>query len=147
MALGMDDFGDFSSAFPADSISGVDPNGNVSFETVENDQKKTDFCTNISVPSVAKTGETGSVILPQLTDSIDMFGSCPLDSRDSSEMPNFADFGQFNINMPTFQFQIRTQLMSAMGYLRSHHFLMISNLLLILALRLELGRMVKENHF
>lgn len=29
MALGMDDFGDFSSAFPADSISGVDPNGNV----------------------------------------------------------------------------------------------------------------------
>jgi len=99
MALGMDDFGDFSSAFPADSISGVDPNGNVSFETVENDQKKTDFCTNISVPSVAKTGETGSVILPQLTDSIDMFGSCPLDSRDSSEMPNFADFGQFNINI------------------------------------------------
>ena len=101
MALGMDDFGDFSSAFPADSISGVDPNGNVSLETVENDQKKTDFCTNISVPTVAETGETGSVILPQSTDSIltfDVFGSCPLDSKDSCEMPNFADFGQFDMN-------------------------------------------------
>ena len=104
MASGMDDFGDFSSAFPAASISGVGPNG-ISSGTVENSQKTSDtmeFFTNFSLPTVAKTGETGSMILPQSTDSIpfDAFALCPLDS--DGEMPNFADFGQFDMSIADF---------------------------------------------
>ena len=93
----MDDFGEFSSAFPATGISEAGTNGNTLSDTVESAQKSDDFFSDFP-PSTTKAGEF-SQPPTDIALSFDAFTSCPLDSGGGDELPNFADFGQFNLNV------------------------------------------------
>lgn len=97
LASAMDDFGDFNSAFPATGISEAGTNGNTLSGTVESAQKSDDFFSDFP-PSTTKAGEF-SQPPSDIALSFDAFTSCPLDSGGGDELPNFADFGQFNLNV------------------------------------------------
>ena len=93
----MDDFGDFNSAFPATGTSEAGTNGNTLSDTVESAQKSDDFFSDFP-PSTTKAGEF-SQPPTDIALSFDAFTSCPLDTGGGDELPNFADFGQFNLNV------------------------------------------------